>query len=272
MKEQKMRSLLRNIGEKPLRFLYRKVKTFNESLRYGKFKANHIFHISVDDVKFKMSFADYKLQGSIVERIEGKREKGTVSIIKSIVHEGAKILELGGCYGYFTMIMSKCAGDTGKVVSIEGTPNNYRILCNNLRINDINNVDTYNVFLTTKSEFATFTPDDKNPYGAIKRLESSSEDATEKIKTAELASFLRKIDYQPDNIFMDIEGFEVEVFENLSDSYFNQNRPVIVFETHQTFYEERKGLDHIKNILEMNQYIYRMIGENLICFPRIAKA
>lgn len=262
-----MKQQLQQITNKSLRFGYHKFTILYTRLKYYKFKSNHIFKINVDDINFKMSFADYKLQGAIVQRIEGKREKDTVAIIKSIVHDGSKVLELGGCYGYFTLIMSKCVGPSGRVVSIEGTPNNYTILCNNLQLNEINNVDTYNLFLTKASEFATFSPYDKSPYDAINRLKTKSEDATVKVTTVHLGSFLNQINYKPDYVFMDIEGFEVDAIESLSDSHFPINKPIIVFETHPAFYQKEKGLDYIINILETHQYRYRQIGDNLICFP-----
>ena len=77
---------------------------------YSKFGPGHIFNIEVDDISFRMSFMDYYLDPCIIQRIEGRREPETVAIIKSLVRNGSKVLELGGCYGYFTAIMSKCAG------------------------------------------------------------------------------------------------------------------------------------------------------------------
>ena len=262
-----MSGLIENIFKKFIRRGLIKVEALYKRLEYSRFKPNHVFQINVNGVEFRMAFSNYRLQGSIIERIEGRREKETVAIIKSIVREGAKVLELGGCYGYFTIIISKCVGYSGKVVSIEGTPRNYEILCNNLNLNGLNNVETHNVFLTNKSEFATFALDDKHPYDAIRRLKSNSEEAEVEVRTVDLAPFLSKIDYEPDYVFMDIEGFEVEVFQSLSDSHFSKNRPVIVFEIHHAFYEKEMGLEYIVKILEKNKYIYRGIGENLICFP-----
>ena len=96
-------------------------------VKYSKYKQNHIFDIVVDDMSFHMTFLDYDLYPEIIARIEGRREPETTATIKSLVRRGGKVLELGGCYGYFTILMAKCTGPGGKIVSIEGTPNNYRI-------------------------------------------------------------------------------------------------------------------------------------------------
>lgn len=47
-----------------------------------------------------------------------------------------------------------------------------------------------------------------------------------------LSNFLREIDFIPGWLFMDIEGFEAGVFEDLSQNYFSYKKPVIGFETH----------------------------------------
>lgn len=250
-------------------------RIFSWLLRTGKrwqyrgFKPGHVFDIRVDDMAFKMSFGDYRLGGAIIERIEGRREPSTVAIIKSLVHEGNRVVELGGCYGYFTMIMSRCAGASGQVVSIEGTPNNLQILENNLRLNGVSNVKTYNVFVTSRASEARFTPDERHPYGAISRLdgETPQNGNTISVPAVRLSTFLEDIRFQPDHLFMDIEGFEAEVFEDFATGYLTSHRPVIVFERHEQFYHPGRGLDYITGVLDTNGYTYRRIAGNLVCFP-----
>ena len=180
-------------------------------------------------------------------------------------------MELGGCYGYFTAIMSKCAGPDGKVVSIEGTPNNYKILKENIRINNLNNVDAYNFFITSKSDKVYFSPDDKHPYNVIKRLEEQENKPSENqisVPVRRLSLFLKEIHFSLNYLFMDIEGFEVEVFEDFSEGgYLKSNRPLIVFEIHPQFYKGTKDLNFILDVLETNNYYYRKIAGNLACFP-----
>ena len=94
--------------------------------RYGTEK-NKVFDITVDDIKFKMSFKDYEVNKAIQERIDGVREPETTSIIRSMLKPGDNVLELGGCYGYFTQIMADSVGRSGKIVSIDGLPNNFKI-------------------------------------------------------------------------------------------------------------------------------------------------
>lgn len=198
-----MKKLERIIG----RLLSRLIQKYHLR-RYSGFGPGHIFDITVDDISFKMTFNDYKLSGAIIERIEGRREPSTVAIIKSLVNNGSCVVELGGCYGYFTMIMSRCAGDKGKVISIEGTPNNFEILKENLRINGVTNVDTYNCFVTARAEEVVFSTDVRHPYDAIASLDNPgtvvSGDGVS-VPAVKLSDFLNRLGASPDYIFMDIE-------------------------------------------------------------------
>ncbi len=265
-----MKKLLEQLTDRlwagPIRRWHTSLKVWQHS----RFEAGHIFSIDIDGVRFEMTFLDYHLGSSIVERIEGNREPETVAIEKTLVRSGDKVLELGGCYGYFTAILSHCVGPRGRVVSIEGTPNNYRILKENIRLNNLANVRSYNVFLTSRSEEVWFGEQDKVPYHAIRSL-TDGPDATEHdvvVPSVRLTSFLTQIDFVPDHILMDIEGFEVEVLDDLvAHEYLKACRPTILFEIHDQFYEKGRGLDYVLGLLESTGYECRRIAGNLLCLP-----
>ena len=250
---------------------------FKKNLQNLQFKLsnNYIYNIKVDDFKFRLTFLDNKLNKAICQRIEGIREPTTVTAIKSLVKKGNKVLELGSCYGYFTSIMSLCTENKGKVVAIEGLPNNYKILKKNIQLNKFKNVFAYNYFLSNnpKSEFIYFDKLTDNPYGGIKNYLSNKKNSFDIkknncVKVIRLSNFLNKIKFHPDNIFMDIEGFEIDVLEDLCKNYLRKKRcPTIVFEIHRTFYKKKKNLNHIKSILR-SRYNYREDSGNLICIPK----
>ncbi|MFA5260649.1 MAG: FkbM family methyltransferase [Candidatus Omnitrophota bacterium] len=186
--------------------------------KYSKYPPGHIFNITVDDMHFRMTFRDYKLDYPIVERIEGFREPVTTGIIKALVGPGARVLELGGCYGYFTAIMALCAGESGRVVSVEGTPNNFRILSENMALNGLKNVRIYNAFISADAQRVHFYDYETHPYDAIRRVkrhESPAQGMTG-VKAVKVTEFLRDINFVPDYIFMDIEGFERDVFADFA--------------------------------------------------------
>lgn len=238
-----------------------------------RIKSDYINYIEFDDLSFKMSFSNYDLSNKgITERINGEREPNTVTAIKSLVKNNSEVLVLGACYGYFTNIISKMCGHNGLVVSVEGLPQNYKILENNIRLNNLNNVKTYNFFVTNKlikNNEMRFKKNSTDPYFEIKKLNSNLlediENDYDVVPVIKLSNFLNKIKFNPDIIFMDIEGFEVDVLEDLNENYFHKKKPNIVFEVHHYFYKNNKNLEYLKSILHSANYNVRLDKDNLIC-------
>lgn len=56
---------------------------------------------------------------------------------------GSNFLDLGGNIGYFTCLLGKLAGPTGKVVSVEPEPNNRELLLSNVKRNGLSNVTVH---------------------------------------------------------------------------------------------------------------------------------
>lgn len=238
--------------------------------QYSKFKPDHIFDVQVDDMSFKLTFMDYGLGRNIIQRIEGRREPETIAMVRALARKGSNVLTLGCCYGYFTNIISKCVGENGRVVSIEGTPSFYRVLRKNIELNQLRNVHDYNFFITSKADQVYFYPEETHPYDLIKRLEDQSNVPRENntaVPAGKLSSFLENIQFSPDCIFMDIEGFEADVFEDFSAGYLKNHRPTIVFEIHNMYYKPPRDLNFILNILRQNNYYHRRVAGNLVCFP-----
>jgi FkbM family methyltransferase len=251
-----------------LKACYRKTKNFSEWYSYRAYKPGHVFTSKVDDDVFKLTFANYKLRGAIVDRIKGKREPDTAAIIRSTVPQGSTVLEIGGCYGYFTLIMSRSAGPEGRVISIKGVPNNFEILKTNLALNDAKNVLPLNYFVTSKTPSVTFGEKENNPYAAIKRIEQKKSVKGNSVETIKVSNLLDQKNILPDFIFMDIEGFEVEVIEDLIEKFFHKHKPILIFELHECFYPEGKKTDYLRKELERAGYYTRKSGTNLICHPK----
>lgn len=210
--------------------------------RYSKYKNS--FKIRVDDDFFEMSFLQEKIGKAILERIEGVRETETTSIIKGILRPGNRVLEIGGCYGYFTMLMENAVAPNGKVVSIEGVASNFEILKHNIKLNGCKNIDCYNYFIGNN----------ENEY------------KNQSVDCINIAQFLNKIEFEPTHIFMDIEGFEVDAIEQLCENYLKTHSPTLVFEHHEVVYLPEKGLKYIREMLKKKGYVVRKVYGNIVAF------
>lgn len=244
--------------------------------QYKKFNKGHVFNIVIDDFKYKLSFGNQKIGPAIVQRIEGRREPETMAIYRSLVRPGQQVIEIGACYGEFTMLLSRCVGENGEVIAIEGTPNTYKILEENLKINNVTNVKSFELFLSGSDSVVLFGENETDPYKAIKRLKenrvnnstTNSEQLIEK-KTIKLSDFIKKQEITPDYIFMDIEGFERDVLQDLMESKIFESarkRPIIMFEMHHDTYPN--GIAELNEILKKMNYESIRIGMNRLCHPK----
>ena len=55
----------------------------------------------------------------------GVHEKNSTEEVKKIIKKGMKILEIGANIGYYALLETKLAGDTGHLYALEPSPSNY---------------------------------------------------------------------------------------------------------------------------------------------------
>jgi FkbM family methyltransferase len=177
------------------------------------------------------------------------------------VYPGAKVLELGSAYGYFTLLLSNRVGPTGAVLAVEPFPHYYKNLVRLKDSNAIQNITLLNVAIGDSStEFAEFGARDPNPYSGLKNVNpikndleadipASPEPATEIIKVPALTlpNLLSTQGFRPDFIVMDIEGAELFVIEQLIQM---DLRPALFFEVHPSFIGEDKVIHCLRKLEE----------------------
>lgn len=231
---------------------------------------NKVYDIVVDDISMSLDFGEISISKAIWQRIQGVREPETTAIIRSLLRPGDKVLELGSCFGYFTLLMSASVGSSGNVLGIEGLPEYYKILSRNIERNGAENVELLNAFIGSKSTFVDFENGATSPYGGIKDYKAGLGDKKGNNKISveciNIARVLNDKNFHPSHIFMDIEGFEVEAIEQLTNSYLRDHSPTFVFEHHEKFYETDKGLRYIKELLSEFNYVMRTVYGNVVAF------
>jgi FkbM family methyltransferase len=86
----------------------------------------------------------------------GFHERLTSLFILKRLREGSCFIDIGAHFGYYTILASKIAGGSGRVVAIEPIPETFAALQTNIVINHLENVKTYQV--------AAFSTDDCIPF------------------------------------------------------------------------------------------------------------
>jgi FkbM family methyltransferase len=64
------------------------------------------------------------------------------------LREGDLYVDIGANIGYFSLLASRCVGDSGKVISVEADPVTFAVLTSNLQLNGCRNVLARNVAAT----------------------------------------------------------------------------------------------------------------------------
>jgi len=132
---------------------------------------------------------------------------------------GSNFLDLGANIGYFTCLLGKLAGSTGRVVSVEPEPNNRELLLSNIKGNGLSNVTVHACAVGDKDGVAKM-----GVYKAANRGRHSLVDL-ESCKQFIEVPVRRVDDLVIDSgvsswslIKMDVEGYEPFVFEGAPET------------------------------------------------------
>lgn len=96
--------------------------------------------------------------------LHGEYEPYTTKLIERIVKEGDIAVDVGASIGYFTLLLAKQVGKTGKVFSIEPTKNQFDYLLKNIEINGYRDrIISENIAAWDKDEIAEIQCNAGNP-------------------------------------------------------------------------------------------------------------
>jgi len=199
--------------------------------------------ISVHNYKMVADLNDPGISRTLIHF--GTREKDHIYILNKELSSGDVIIDLGANIGYYALMEANIVGNDGYVYAIEPSPSNVDLLRKNISLNNYNDiVEVFQMGASNKtgkeqfytsemSNLGTFSP--TRYYGKSSMTKSSP---TISAKTTNIPDFVvdkKQIDF----IRMDIEGYEVEVFEGMIPMLENKNfSPKILFETHRPKYDE----------------------------------
>ena len=155
-------------------------------------------------------------------------EPDTFEFLKRFVCPGMNILEAGAHQGYFTVLLSKLVGGTGKVWAFEPSPRERKRLSHNLRTNRRSNVLIDSRALGRRSSSDTFYVCDFQT-GCNSLRTPNVDDFTSRIDVdvVDLDTALTNSEVESiDLIKLDAEGAELDILHGAS-SAISRLRPVI---------------------------------------------
>jgi len=121
--------------------------------------------------------------------------------IVSLAKPGMTVFDVGAHAGYFTMMLSRIVGKSGRVFAFEANPENVAILRKHIRINQLGNINIIEAAVADRNGEVRFSGSGCLGY------EGQISDSGRRIRAVKLDDFPT-----PDLIKMDIEGAEIIAF------------------------------------------------------------
>src|ERR1019366_1804983 len=125
---------------------------------------------------------------------------------------GMTFVDVGACYGIYTLVAAKLVGANGRVIAFEPATRSYAVLQENIKLNGLSNVRTYRVALSDRIGLRKLyhQPDPgRNSLG----MPQGISDAPEEVETNTLDSVLGSDPSECVNVMkLDVEGAEELVF------------------------------------------------------------
>lgn len=228
--------------------------------------ANFYLNNFVDKNKI-FEFQGFKIKRgrtTIAAILEGTTDMNIVNLMENKIKLGMNVVDLGSNLGLLTLKMSKLVGPTGHVYSFEPDPQLFQILNENIKLNQLENVSTFQFAVSNKSGKAVFSQNFKADGDG--RLESKSMlKNTIDVDIIKLDDFCEKNTFNIDFIKMDVQGSELKVFEGMKQliSYNKHLQIITEFSTSHMIDVGSVPQDFI-TLIEQLGFIIKVISEGEI--------
>ena len=188
----------------------------------------------------------------------------STQLISKELKNGMTVLDIGGNIGYYVLLEHKCIGNNGKIIAIEPSPDNFKILEDNLALQNISNVQAYNIAAGDKDGQLNFLiyKDASNscmviPEGQEERWPGDKI----KVPVRKMDQFINELKLeQIDFVRMDVEGYELHIIKGMKESL-SKFKPKIHIEVHKNIL----GKENVKKFFQ----VFKELGyESKYYIPR----
>jgi len=241
---------------------------FYKKLKYSLIDLSKERTIDVHGCKFALKPNDKGISAELL--LFGSHEPLSTVQVTSILKPGMTCIDLGSNIGYYVVLESKIVGKNGKVIAIEASPDNYKYLQKNSKLQNFSNIETYNFVLSDHNGKVNFLT---KPISNWSRVMSDDEipepsDKISRVPMKTLDSFIEeeKID-RVDFARMDVEGYEYNIYQGMHKTI-EKFKPALFIEFHLSVLgteKTKKFLSELKNDgYETNYYTPRLLDNHFL--------
>jgi FkbM family methyltransferase len=159
----------------------------------------------------------------------GTYEREVVSALLRIIRPGWVVVDIGAHVDYFTLLLAKLVGPTGKVIAFEPFPENFRVLNENVLMNDCRNVVLENLAVAATSGSASLRSNDSNRLTYTASLGHGH--PVVEVEAVSLDDYTSGLQERIHLVMMDVEGVEEAVLQGMR-SVLQRDLPTLLVELH----------------------------------------
>lgn len=207
--------------------------------------------IIIDNQKFRPSVA-CGFEGTLNLIKTGVEEKHVTDLFCSLINKDDIVMDVGASIGYYTILAAKRAK---KVYAFEPLPFAYKRLVENVKLNNYNNVEAFQVAVANNTDKRLLSVPtigiSGSTFGTL-----NTDKHTISVNTITLDS----LNIQPDLVKIDVEGAEVDVLKGMTNIL--KKGTTIICEVHKPLIESLGyTVEDISNIIKKSGYKSYLIQE-----------
>jgi len=186
----------------------------------------------------------------------GTYEKGTVSVMECFLQPTDNFIDVGANIGFVSLTAAKICTH-GQVFSFEANPDTFKILQENIELNNFKNITPFAIGLGSQKGILKIYPNTlKNNRGGASMVQSDLNKGESGVDVnVECLDALTNQIPSAAMMKIDVEGFEMEVLKGATNLLSGKNAPALIVECS----ESRSNLnfsavDLYKYLLQINSY------------------
>jgi len=185
-------------------------------------------------------------------------EPGEREYVRTHLRPGDCFVDLGAHVGLYTLLAARAVGPAGGVVAVEADPRTHARLVENVGLNDVANVKTFQCGVSDRAEIGRLSVDAGANRGASSFLVAKDEEV--EVECLPLTAILEKAGVSHvHGMKLDIEGLEFRVLRRFFEDGVDSLYPDFVLIEQKDWWVERAGGNAVE-LLE--QHGYRMAWQS----------
>lgn len=207
---------------------------------------------------FNMTVIYDEMGVSLLEK--GYWEKAETELFESLLTTGMTVVDIGAHIGYYTLIGAKLVGDNGRVYAFEPQPDNYNILCENIKLNGLSGmVEAVNKAVCDKTGILKFWICEEDSINSS-LVESNVifKKRSIEIETVSLDEYLKGITGRIDFLKVDVGGNEGQILRGAS-RLLSEKKIKTIFLEYWPEGLKNAGENYIELLTNLHKYSYKLI-------------